>query len=235
MRCPTCGARNADSAEWCTQCYESLRVPEEPPVAPEPDAALPTPVTSPDEAARPDEPGETSPDDADVRTAGQFRRVGDRFEWVCRICGTWNEVGVLRCVTCNTGFGHSVAPTEPEPLPLEQPVALVASAVLPGLGHLLNGQTATGLVRVMLFLLWAVGAWLIGSEAVAAGQSALPMFPLLIGAALMWVVSLYDVRALYTDSPPLLSGRLVLWSVVGVFGLTGLLFVASVMQVSGSS
>ena len=248
MNCPACGARNSDTAEWCTQCYESLVEPEpEPtPPTPSPPAAPPQPqappgATDPTAAPEPapsvggpDEPRTVGESEQNVRRSGQFRRIDDRFEWVCRVCDTWNEVGVLRCQLCGVGFGESVAPEEPEEIEVAEPVALVASALLPGVGHLLIDRTASGAVRVFLFLLWAVGAFLIGSAAADAGQSLLPAFPLLFGAILMWIVSLYDVHAVYTDSDQLLDSRVVLWSVVGVFGLTGLLFIVGVMRVSGS-
>ncbi len=42
MKCPTCGAHNPDSAEWCTQCYARLK--EAPAPAPPPAASPDTPT-----------------------------------------------------------------------------------------------------------------------------------------------------------------------------------------------
>ncbi len=185
MRCPACGARNGERAPWCTQCYAPLGTVTEPPVA-----DVPTRDTS----AR------------DVRT-----RDGE-VEWRCARCDGWNPLGAAVCVACGApraGFG---AGTQPPPVAVEdRGRLLLASALLPGLGHLLARRTGTGAARVILAVTWLVGAVVIARDTDGALA---PVLPLLLGTVVLWLASLRDVTALVDDRPELLTPRVLA-------GLTG--------------
>lgn len=81
MRCPSCGARNADDAAWCTQCFAPL---DEPP-QPEPRATAPAAPPTPAGGSAADRP---------------FRTRDEEVEWRCRRCQAWNPLGVPSCATC---------------------------------------------------------------------------------------------------------------------------------------
>lgn len=89
---------------------------------------------------------------------------------------------------------------------------MVASALLPGVGHLLRAQVGTGLARLLLWVLWG-GSGV--AMVVSAGPS--PAAVVLVLAALaVWVVSLVDLQRHAAGRSPLAGGRVLAWSVLGV-------------------
>jgi len=108
---------------------------------------------------------------------------------------------------------------------------VVASALLPGLGHLIAGRTGSGAARAVLAVLWLVGG--IALVVVADGAVArLPGVVLLAGAVSVWAATLADAAELARGGVrELLAVRTLLWLVVVV---TGLLIVAlSVVALRG--
>jgi hypothetical protein len=204
VRCPACGARNSDHADWCTQCYADLRGPV-PAAETELEPAPPGGVATPDLRGR----GGRHPD----ATARDVRTVDGGVEWRCATCGGWTPLGAPRCGTCDAprqGFGDSTPPPAVDRGARGRLV--LASALLPGLGHLLTGRTGTGAARLILAV-----SWLLGAVAVlrSAGQ-VLPAAPLLLGVAVIWAGSLRDVLALVDGGPELLTSRVLLWLTAGV-------------------
>lgn len=217
--CPRCGARNPDSADWCTQCYADLRPPAE------------TPATEHAVA----EPAPGTPTAAPTGASGgdRFRRVGEEVEWRCVVCRTWNPVGVTTCPVCGTPFGRTLGISdEPEPLrDVDEGTALIASAILPGAGHIMLGRTAMGVVRAVTYLLWAVGGWILLRGAAGTEGSVLPAVPLLLGAFVLWVTSCWDAVMLAGErGPEVLTPRMFFWLVVGVVGLLIMSVVPAIMQ-----
>lgn len=240
MRCPACGARNAVSADWCTQCYAALAVPgadESAPTAELPDvAAPPTPApptsappspstpappapSTPAPPAPPTEPGTASdaatPPDAEAK---DVRTRDGEVEWRCAVCSGWCALTAPACTVCGAarqGFGTETGPAEPrQDLPL--PAVVGVSLVLPGSGHLLIGRTGTGVARLLLALLWLLGgfAMLRGAGGGAALGPALVLFT---GAAVVWIGTALDVRTVLTGrGSEVLTSRVLLWLVVGV-------------------
>jgi hypothetical protein len=200
VRCERCGARNAEGAAWCTQCYVSFASPGDEP------------------GVIGDEPGRTVDGDGgtgDAR-ARDVRVVGGDVEWRCRRCDGWSALAAASCATCaapREGFGGGTA-TGPART-VAPAVALGASLLLPGAGHLLVGRTGTGVARAVLWLLWSLPgvAAVRGTE----GLRALPGVVLLLGAVTLWAATLVDVRRVIDGDPPeLLATRTLTWLVGGV-------------------
>ena len=212
MRCPACSARNAEDAAWCTQCFTGLAA-----AAPEPPPSTPGGPSTGTVSVPGDPPGAEQQDRA-------VRLRGEVVEWRCPACDAWTPLEAPNCRTCaspRAGFGPA-ATTLGAPRPrVGVGPALVASALLPGLGHLLRGAVGTGLGRVLLWMLWGGGGAALAASA-GWGPGALV---LLLAAAALWAVSLVDLQRAAAGEPPLAGGRVLAWSVVVVT----LLLVAAVV------
>ncbi len=243
MRCAACGAWNAERAEWCTQCYVALgdrsdagtsmqatgdadtaahphagiqQAPEAAHTQQGRDRSAPLPASTgaphqPPHSTGPVEHAGTGPDpDAarDIRT-----RDGE-VEWRCRVCHGWSALIDPACVRCGAprhGFGSegSAAPDVPV-----GPGAVLATVVLPGLGHVVTRRAGAGLARIAIFVLWAVGGivWLLsGGDAARA-----PAVTLLAGAGLLWGLTLVDIVARGGRGDEPIGNRGLLWLVVAV-------------------
>lgn len=227
MRCPACGARNAETADWCSLCYAALRV--EPPVAEPPvaDPARAEPsATGPAVAA----PG--GPEPATSRD-GRFRRTEEGLDWRCDACETWNPIERQTCVTCSEPFTRTLAPEAPATVPpVSETRAVGASILLPGAGHVLLGRSAAGALRIILYVTWAVGGVVLLRAAAGSGQGILPAVPLLLGALVVLVASVIEVqRTVSGDDTVLLTPRVTLWLVVAVLGGLMVSFLAATMAV----
>lgn len=216
MRCPACGATNPDGASWCGQCLHRFDEP-----APRAEPAPAAPVGGAPAAA----PAPASPTGG---AAEGFRRVGDDLEWACPSCGVFNRLEDTDCAVCGTSFVDRFRPQEPEP-PRNWSQAVALSLAAPGAGHLAVGRYGSGVARLVLFFTWVIGAILLGG---GAGSGATPaIVPLLVGAAIMWAGTLVDLQRLQRGEDELLTGRRLLWLVIGVLALLGVGLVASAMSV----
>lgn len=101
---------------------------------------------------------------------------------------------------------------------------MLASALLPGLGHLLARRTGTGVARLVLALSWGIGALLLASG--VSGVALLPAVPLSLGALAVWAASIRDTMALVDGGPELLRPRVLSWLTGGVLAATLLAVVA---------
>jgi hypothetical protein len=159
------------------------------------------------------------------QAAGRDIRVdGDRVEWRCARCEGWNPLERPDCGTCGSarvGFTPGTA-TEPTVATTGGSAPLLASAVLPGLGHLLVGRPGSGTARLLLWLLWAGGAGAILASAGLSGAAVV----LGLAALGLWSLSLHDLVQLARGRPEVLTGRVLAWSVVGVTTLLVLFAVA---------
>lgn len=223
MRCPACGATNPDTAAWCGQCYRRF------------DAGVDTDADAAAQAPSPN--GSSSPGDAPSPPAGApspaapapttqgFRREGDDLQWECPECGHFNDIDVTSCLVCGTSFLERFRSQEPEPV-RNWATALLLSAVAPGAGHLSVGRYGAGLARLVLFCAWVLGAVLL---ATSAGSGALiAATPLLLGAVVLWALTLVDLYRLQQGESEILAGRTFLWLVVGVLLMMGVALFASV-------
>lgn len=219
MRCRACGARNAEGAAWCTQCYADPRGPVDA------SAATGAPDTPSADAGRGG--GDAATRDAATR---DVRTVDGEVEWRCRTCDAWSPLLRERCVTCGSprqGFGEVATP--PAVGAADRGRLLVASLVLPGLGHLLVHRTGTGVARLVLALSWGVGALVVARGATGVGL--LPAIPLFLGAVVVWAGSVRDVMAMVDGAPELLRPRVLSWLTGGVLVAT----LVAVVVVAGSS
>lgn len=225
--CPVCGARNAAGAPWCTQCYASFDdLAEAPGPAGPPrtvvDGAGPRPPESPGPPGGPSAAGEAA--DPPARARGPVRagsaadvRQDDHgaVEWRCHTCEGWSPLDAAACVTCGaarTGFGEDRELDVPD----EQRVVLL-SGLVPGLGHIVAGRVGSGLARAVFGLGWLIGGVLLLLAAVRAGGGHWASAPLLVGAAVVWVLSVLDARSLARGQQrEHLDGRTLLWLMVGV-------------------
>lgn len=222
MQCPSCGASNPDSAQWCGQCLHrfgsaAARTPQGP-------SAVAAPAAATEDVAQEVQPGGPAPAAA---TSGSFRRQGDDLEWACAACGQFNSIDLLHCGVCGTAFVEQFRDDAVE-APRNWSQAFALSALAPGAGHLAVGRYGSGAARLLLFLTWTLGAIMLAG---GGGRRALiAVAPLLVGAATVYVLSLVDVRRLERGQPELLAGRRLLWLVLAVLGLLGIGLVGSLVS-----
>lgn len=229
VKCRGCGGHNPDTAAWCSQCYAPLHqepatVPPRPPAGSPLEAPAPSPVPTP-----------TRRQHEQVATGGRFRRVGDELEWRCNACASWSLVGATHCRVCATPFGHTASGGEREVPGVRDadPAGMaVASALLPGAGHVLLGRGVSGVVRATTYLAWIAGGYVVTRAASAAGQSILPAVPLLLGALAILVTSVHDAYVLARrGDDELLTPRVLFWIVVAVIGTLVLSFIPTALRV----
>ncbi|CAN5741456.1 hypothetical protein BH24ACT14_BH24ACT14_23990 [soil metagenome] len=216
MRCPSCAASNPDDARWCGQCFVGLNQPEpEPPPAP---VAPASPIVSvPAEAAGNAVQRSPATSIEQLRTPG-MRRRGEQVEWECAHCGEYHSIDSLRCDVCGASFADRYRTTEAEAPQANWTLAMALSALAPGAGHVLLGRYGAGLGRLLLFVVWLLGAFAL-LNATGSG-AALVAAPLLFGVAVLWVTGLVDIQRLRQGRPFLLSNRALLWLEVGVVGVS---------------
>lgn len=215
-RCPRCEAANPDHAQWCGQCYAPFEGDE---------VEGPAPAGAGDALAPAGERGQP--------TALVRQRDGE-VEWTCVTCGTSNPLAAGTCAACGTGLTAAFAAADPDPgrgAGADPRVALAATVVLPGSGHVLAGQAATGLARALLYVVWLGG----GLVLAARGGALLVTGPLLLGALVLWAGSLADLLDRSGSQARILGARGLLWLVVAVtlLSLVGLL--AGVGRLQGAA
>lgn len=250
MRCPACGARNPDTAEWCSQCYTTLTEPEPAPDPapgpgpepdpPPPDASRSGAVPSPARGAATTGTagaGATAGGGGVVGTSERFRQTDEGIDWRCEVCDSWSPIERTTCATCGAAFARAVDAAGPEPSELvSENAALVASIAMPGLGHYLMGRRGQGVARMGVFLTWFVGGLVLLASALGAGASILPAVPLLAGAVIVWLASVADALTLHRGrGQELLRPRVLLWLTVVVIGATMLSFAAAAMSLGATA
>lgn len=214
IRCPSCGASNPEAAAWCNQCY----------VTP----AESRPAQGPLDLDAEDSTTLDATLDATFEERPAFRRTEAGFEWACPRCGTYTSLDVYTCVECGTPITELTEAPPAQPAATNWQVAFLFSAALPGAGHMAMGRVGQGLARAVLYVLWLVSGLL-----ALAGGGALAAVPLLLGAAALWVTGLVDLQQLRQGGTEVLTGRVLLWLVVGVIGLTLLSLFGAVPRLGG--
>lgn len=205
--CGACGATNPDRASWCNQCLSDLQ------------GAAPARVTR---VAQPAPNGRVTTDDRRIRS-------GDAgVEWACESCGGWSPLDARVCVTCGTPSPLTGAGERSAVAGVPAKRILLLNALAPGVGHLVAGWIGSGLARLVLFAVWAVGGMLL-----LLGGGLPVALPLLLGAAILWGVGLPDAVRAAEERPQLLTGRVLLWLVIGVTLLSALAAAAAVAGAGG--
>jgi TM2 domain-containing membrane protein YozV len=213
VRCPSCGARNAESATFCTQCFASF-APPPPPPPPPPATGTASGPTGPSELDL-DLPlggGPAADGPVEVLGDGRFRRGPEGMDWRCGVCQTWNPMERTTCAVCRARFGaeEDEGPTVRDDVPPALAVAL--GAALPGAGMFLLGRRATGIGHALLYLVWLSGAVV-----------------LLLGSAVdTWMLTNGSTQQVLTP-------RVLMWLVVAVIGLTTIAFLVAALSLGGTT
>lgn len=238
MKCPACGARNAEDATWCTQCFTAFPGASPAPPAAEPvvaEPAAPPPPVAP-EAGPPvggADPVEAPAAHRPVGKDGRFRRSGEGIDWSCARCESWNPIEISTCAVCGASFSRSlqedVEPEEP-PRRLSESEAILSSIALPGLAHLMMRRTLTGLTRAGMYVMWLLGGLVLARGAAENQQSLLPSLPLLLGALVLLGATAVDALSLARGGDDvILTPRVFLWLIVAVIGLLIVAFMTSAL------
>ncbi|MBW3659247.1 MAG: zinc finger Ran-binding domain-containing protein [Actinobacteria bacterium] len=186
-------------------------------------------------AADPVPAGDTSRPSPATSSDGRLRRTEEGLDWRCPACETWNPIERHTCVSCGAAFTRAFARGDDEAATPEvtEPVAVGASLLLPGLGHVLLGRTPAGALRMILYVTWLLGGLVLLRAAAGSGQPVLPAIPLLLGAMVVLVASVIEVqRTVAGADTVLLTARITLWLVVAVLGALMLSFFAATMAVT---
>lgn len=211
-RCPNCNALVSADAEWCGQCFSSLRAP-----TPEPATAAVPVVARPREGTEERGPGE-----------GEEPAT---LTWPCPTCGSQNDIALDLCSVCGTSFGQLLR--EERAVPTVSPRdAFLWSLTFPGVGHAKAGRAPDGIARGTLFVL-SFGLALV---IVVSGVSSPPVFGvvvLLLGSAMvLYLGSAAEAYRIAGGGSPFVSSRALLWATVALIMLTVSLLAVSVVSVN---
>ena len=207
-RCPNCGALVSAEAEWCGQCFTSLRTPEPDPVhAPDPHPAL---------------AGGAAPAPAGPKRAAT---------WPCPTCGTDNPIELDLCAVCGTSFSQLLRRDEERPI-VSPRDAFLWSLTFPGVGHAKAGRAPDGIARGTLFVLTFGLALVI----VLSGVSTAPVFAvvvlLLLTAVTLYLGSAAEAYRIADGGAPFVSARALLWATVALIMIAVSLLAMSVIAVN---
>jgi len=206
-RCPTCGALVFADADWCGQCYASLRAPAAEPVRHVPVA------TATEGRVAPAEAEEAEP------------------AWPCPVCGNRNAIELNLCAVCGTSFARLFQDAEPGPRVSPRDAA-VWSLALPGLGHWKSGRPLDGIVW-MAISLWTVGTVVLMLLSRTGSSGLGPTIPLLVlfvaAIVVLWVTSALDAHRIASGVRPLVTSRALLWGSVALVILSVVLLATLVV------
>jgi hypothetical protein len=206
-RCPNCSALVTADAEWCGQCFTSLRRPE-----PQLAGATPGPVVT-----------------APRNGSQEGRRAAT---WPCPTCGSANPIEADVCQVCGTAFAQLLRQHDPRP-EISPRDAFLWSLTFPGVGHAKLGRAGDGIARGTLFVL-TFGLTLV---IVLSGVPSGPVFGvvalLLVSALAMYLGSAAEAYRIAEGGAPFVSARALLWATVALIMVSVALLALSVMTVSG--
>jgi hypothetical protein len=180
-------------AEWCGQCFTSLREPE-----PEPATASPPPPSEP--AAAP----------------GSAAAARPAF-WPCTVCGAENPIALDVCATCGTPFAtvmRGAARRSVDPA-----AARKRSLLLPGAGHAVLGYPMDGFARGAVFVLSAAIALFLLLTVPHTALLLLAVGLLAAAAVGVYVLSLAETTQLSAGGGLIVPSRVLLWVAVGLMFL----------------
>jgi ribosomal protein L40E len=213
-RCPNCSALVTPDAEWCGQCFTSLRAPELAGEAVGESAGEP--------AARP----------APVAVAsgtGEDGRV--EATWPCPTCGSANPIEVDVCRVCGTSFAQLLRQQEERPaIPARE--AFLWSLTFPGVGHAKLGRGPDGIARGTLFVLTFGLTLVIVLSGVSTGPVFAVVLLLLVSALTIYLGSAAEAYRIAEGGGPFVSARALLWATVALIMLSVALLALSVVTVN---
>jgi ribosomal protein L40E len=203
VRCPNCSALVSADADWCGQCFTSLKPAPEPEPRPERTAG----------------------------TVARERGEAGEAVWPCPVCGERNPIALDICRVCGTSFAQLFRQEQARPA-ITPRDALLWSLIFPGVGHAKAGRTADGIARGTLFVL-TFGLTLVIVLAGVSSAALFGVVTLLLLSALtLYVGSAVEAARIADGGSPFLSPRALLWATVAVIMLAVGLLAASVVTVS---
>jgi hypothetical protein len=192
-------------AEWCGQCFTSLRPEPEP--APEPLAVLERPAPA------------------------ELREGGPVATWPCPTCGAQNPLELDACSVCGTSFAALLRQDEPGPT-ISPRDAFLWSLVFPGVGHAKAGRGADGIARGTLFVLTFGLALVIVLSGVSSAPIFGVVALLLLSALTIYLGSAAEAYRLADGGSPFVSARTLLWATVALIMISVSLLAMSVVTVN---
>jgi predicted RNA-binding Zn-ribbon protein involved in translation (DUF1610 family) len=193
----------SEDAEWCGQCFASLRVtPPDPPAA----ASTPTSVSEPP------------------------KPVG-AATWPCPVCGEANPIELDTCRVCGTPFAQLLRQQVDRPT-ISPRDAFLWSLTFPGVGHAKAGRAGDGIARATLFVLTFGLTLVIAFSGASSGSLAGVMILLLVSSLTVYLGSAFEAYRIADGGEPLVSPRALLWTTVVVLLVSIGLLTASVFSVS---
>lgn len=160
----------------------------------------------------------------DVADRRYVRVVDGRVEWRCLACDTWSLFASDACEGCERPRGQLVSTADVSARAgagvaagdavggVHRAVAVTATVIAPGAGHVVLGRTLAGFTRLVI-----AGAWLAAGLHWALGDvpaARLAGGVLLAGVGMLWVTTLADVRAVTRREQEPVGARGLLWLVV---------------------
>jgi hypothetical protein len=189
----------SEDAEWCGQCFTSLRQPE-----PEP---TPTVAQVPADTAAAPATASPAPTDEPV---GAF--------WPCPVCGTRNPIVLEACEVCGTPFAAVMRGETRRDADAE--AAFRRSLLFPGLGHAMLGYSLDGFARGAVFAL-AVLVVIFLPLSVPTTPLTILATVLSAGAAIgIYILSAAEIKRLAQRHGLLIESRFLLWGAVGLMMVT---------------
>jgi hypothetical protein len=202
-RCPNCNALVSADAEWCGQCFTSLRAP-----TPEPVTASGPAVARPQEGAGP-----------------------ATLTWPCPTCGAQNDIALDLCSVCGTSFGQLLRGEQASPT-VSPRDAFLWSLTFPGVGHAKAGRAPDGIARGTLFILTFGLALVIVLSGVST-PPVFAVVVLLLGSAMaIYLGSAAEAYRIAGGGSPFISARALLWATVALIMISVSLLAMSVVTVN---
>jgi len=207
LRCPNCSALVSVDADWCGQCFTSLRT----------KTSDPEPSTGP-VFVRPAE-GQNGQDG------------GSAAAWPCPTCGAQNPIELDMCSVCGTSFAQLLRQEEPRPT-VSPRDAFLWSLTFPGVGHAKAGRAPDGIARGTLFVLTFGLALVIVISGVSNGAVFAVVTLLLISALTLYLGSAVEAYRIAEGGSPFVSARTLLWATVALIMVSVSLLATAVVTVS---
>ena len=194
----------SDDADWCGQCFTSLRAAPPPP---------PGPVR-------------VSADPSSKEQAGGAL-------WTCPTCGEENALDLDACAVCGTPFANLFRQDE-RPPQVDPRFALTRSLIFPGLGHRAVGRGADGLARAVLFIYTFGTALLILLSGPSSGPvvGLLVLYGSI--AVALYVLTALEAYQMAQGGGPIVSSRVLLWGVVALVVLSVLMAAFTILSAAKS-
>ncbi|HEX5936697.1 MAG TPA: zinc ribbon domain-containing protein [Actinomycetota bacterium] len=202
-RCPSCGALVSADADWCGQCFASLRPPEP---EPEPAPRVVRAVT------------------ADGAPAAAT--------WPCPTCGAANPIELDACAVCGTSFAQLLRQEEERGPTVSPRDAFLWSLIFPGIGHAKLGRTPDGIARGTLFVLAFGLALVIMLSGVSSAPVFAVVVLLLVSAITIYLGSAAEAYRIAEGGAPFVSARALLWATVALIMMAVALLAVSVVTVN---